>query len=293
MPGSGKHIFFLVASMVLLWGVFAVGSARADAAVCADCHDRVTADFADSWHARAWMDKGFGCESCHGPAGEHVANPVPENIVSFEKQSRQTNAGQNGMCLACHATSSRVSLWDMGRHGRAGIGCVDCHEIHTRRPEVAEPGVCDGCHGAIRMAVNKVSHHPVNEGKIACSDCHNPHGSLIPGMLADDDVNQLCYRCHAEKRGPFVREHPPVAENCAICHDPHGSRHENLLREKAVNLCQDCHNADLHSGRAYDAGSGSARAGRAATIGFVGRSCLNCHGNIHGSTHFNNRGFTR
>ncbi len=76
------------------------------------------------------------------------------------------------------------------------------------------------------------------EGRITCSDCHNPHGSMGPSQIKADSVNQLCYKCHAEKRGPYMFEHPPVDENCTACHKPHGSVHEWLLVEKVPNLCQ-------------------------------------------------------
>ena len=33
-------------------------------------------------------------------------------------------------------------------------------------------------------------------------------------MLKEASVNDNCYKCHAEKRGPFLWEHPPVRENC-------------------------------------------------------------------------------
>ena len=45
---------------------------------------------------------------------------------------------------------------------------------------------------------------PLREGKIVCSDCHNPHGTVTEAMLRDDSINDTCYKCHAEKRGPFL-----------------------------------------------------------------------------------------
>jgi predicted CXXCH cytochrome family protein len=45
---------------------------------------------------------------------------------------------------------------------------------------------------------------PLLEGKIACSDCHDPHGSPTAPLIRGDTVNQMCHSCHAEKRGPFL-----------------------------------------------------------------------------------------
>jgi hypothetical protein len=41
----------------------------------------------------------------------------------------------------------------------------------------------------------------------------------------------LCYKCHADKQGPFVFEHAPLkVEGCTACHDPHGSANPKLLK---------------------------------------------------------------
>ena len=82
---------------------------------------------------------------------------------------------------------------------------------------------------------------PIGEGKIVCSDCHNPHGSFTEAMLRTDTINDTCYKCHAEKRGPFLFEHEPVRENCLNCHDPHGSVNEYMLKESRPRLCFECH----------------------------------------------------
>ena len=100
-------------------------------------------------------------------------------------------------------------------------------------------------------------------------------------MLKAPSVNQLCYKCHAEKRGPFMWQHPPVDENCATCHSPHGSVHQWLLKEKIPNLCQACHESTTHPGTMYS--RQSLFTGRAPAVQSVARSCLNCHSNIHGS----------
>jgi DmsE family decaheme c-type cytochrome len=100
-------------------------------------------------------------------------------------------------------------------------------------------------------------------------------------MIKAPSVNQLCYKCHAEKRGPFMWQHPPVDENCATCHSPHGSVHQWLLVEKIPNLCQGCHDSSTHPGTLY--GRSSLFTGAAPAIQSVGRACLNCHSNIHGS----------
>jgi DmsE family decaheme c-type cytochrome len=262
--------------------------------ICADCHDMLAPAFAATYHGRAWtgMSSGSGCQSCHGSTDKHVDDPSKETIVSYSEDGGRTTAELNEQCLNCHVTSARLSFWDTGSHSRNDVACASCHTIHTTRATVEEPAVCFSCHRSQRGQINKRSHHPIQEGKVSCSDCHNPHGTQSPhGMINAENINQLCYQCHADKRGPFVFEHPPVEENCAICHAPHGSRHAKLLVEKAPNLCQDCHSWSRHPGTPYDADTGFI--GDGPSNRFFGRSCVNCHGAIHGSTNFEQHGLTR
>ena len=87
---------------------------------------------------------------------------------------------------------------------------------------VDEPQACYKCHTDIYAKNAMPSHHPIKEGKMVCSDCHDPHGQTEDN-LKEPTVNMVCYKCHGDKQGPFAYEHPPVTENCAICHDPHGT----------------------------------------------------------------------
>jgi len=118
----------------------------------------------------------------------------------------------------------------------------------------------------------------MREGKVVCSDCQNPHGSPYLGsgsaLLRTDSINDTCYKCHAEKRGPFLFEHEPVRENCLNCHDPHGSINESSLKMSRPRLCFECHTIGPH--------------GSLGTTGpfsdlTMSRACNNCHTMIHGS----------
>ena len=92
----------------------------------------------------------------------------------------------------------------------------------------------------------KNSHHPIREGKITCADCHNPHGTQTAKMIRGASVNEQCYTCHTEKRGPFLWEHAPVRESCLNCHTPHGSNHLKLQKTSVPYLCQQCHSNTRH-----------------------------------------------
>jgi len=100
-----------------------------------------------------------------------------------------------------------------------------------------------------------VSHHPVKEGHMSCSSCHNPHGTGNPvaGMIRTEErLNDLCLTCHTRYQGPFVFEHEPVVEDCTICHDPHGTVANNLLKQNEPFLCMQCHEVHFHASRYND-----------------------------------------
>ena len=140
-------------------------------------------------------------------------------------------------------------------HEKRGLACVNCHTIMksvSRKNQLKtafEPDTCFQCHKDRRAQMFRSSHMPMREGKIVCSDCHNPHGSVTEALLKKDSINDNCYTCHAEKRGPFLFEHAPVRENCVNCHDPHGSINEFLLKMARPRLCVECHgigHGDIH-----------------------------------------------
>jgi len=135
--------------------------------------------------------------------------------------------------------------------------------------------------------MNRPSHHPVPEGKMGCSDCHNGHGSVGPKLMKRDSVVETCYTCHMEKRGPFVHNHEPVGDDCSLCHNPHGTVTENLLKARPPFLCHQCHTP--HGGfipqllGSQATPNAATMTGKSTTNLTQGRGCLNCHTQVHGT----------
>jgi DmsE family decaheme c-type cytochrome len=296
----------LAAFGVLILGALLVpemAQAQGATPVCASCHQAAHTSIASTFHGAKNDESGSMCQACHGSAAEHLKDPVANKMVN--KFAKAPAAEKSAVCLTCHAGSRHLSFWESGKHSRNDVACSDCHNIHNKpRAVQASPYVttsrnieadtCGNCHKQVRNATLKPSHHPILEGKVKCSDCHNPHGALTPAMLKHESVNQQCYSCHADKRGPHVFSHPPVEENCLTCHTPHGSSHEKLLTDKAPNLCQDCHVTGKHPTSFY--GSGQAwllpdgTRNSSVSTRFIARGCLNCHNSIHGSNAPSSRG---
>ncbi|MFB3885106.1 MAG: DmsE family decaheme c-type cytochrome [Thermodesulfobacteriota bacterium] len=298
-----KAFVLLPISLIFLLVFIETGGVRADegyagSETCKGCHEDAFKSYSKSPHGKKAISWGpaakDGCESCHGPGAEHAGKGGGKGVAIFAFGRDVDSRTRASKCLSCHEESKTLASWDIGRHKSAGVSCDNCHSIHggtgrSSRPK--EPDLCYSCHKYIRTQQNKQSHHPVKEGRITCSHCHDPHGTFGPRMVKADSVNDLCYKCHAEKRGPYAFEHPPVHENCLTCHEIHGSNHTKLLVRKVPFLCQSCHSTEGHPSRPYTnlhAFGGSATAQKNK---FFGRSCLNCHGNIHGSSR--SQGFIR
>ena len=264
---------------------------------CLGCH----AESSDTpVHAVFFTPHGGGgtnneaCTSCHGVSLSHADNPIdsPPDLI-FGRDQANEPAEQIAGCRSCHTDSAQM-LWVGSVHDSEDISCTDCHTIHTQTDDaldrIAQSGVCFDCHTRVQSQVRLSSRHPILEGRTACIDCHNPHGSSTRAALIEPTLNDTCYTCHAEKRGPFLFEHQPVTEDCSLCHNPHGSVIKPLLTAHGPFLCQQCHSAAFHPSQLAD-GSGLP-AGNPSPF-LLGRNCMNCHSQVHGSNHPSGARMTR
>jgi DmsE family decaheme c-type cytochrome len=318
LRSSGRRLIGAILFLVTFAVPFAASAQDPDPEICKACHEPYFETFQASIHGKKGHPKtpasNGGCVACHANAAEHVkagGGRGAGGIVNPSPRNKKLSAEQrSGICLSCHTDNRHLAFWDSGKHRKNDVGCTNCHSTHGGNPsllrvenppirplvntsQVPQQEVCFTCHRDIRSLVMRPSHHPIVEGKVKCTSCHNPHGALSPNMVNAESTRELCVSCHADKRGPFMFEHPPVEENCLTCHNPHGSRSVKLLKEKVPNLCQDCHDAAQHPGSVRDARAGFT--GSAPDVRFFARGCLNCHSEVHGSNGPASRGrrFTR
>jgi DmsE family decaheme c-type cytochrome len=291
------------------------GAAQANAAggpddnVCATCHEQVVRDFAKTVHGKAPDKWGKGgdynstqtCQSCHGDGTEHINAGGDPTKIRNPAKLRQKESVET--CQNCHSQMNEHAQWRGSRHESAGLTCLSCHSPHhpaaARGSEAGGQGVsiaaaqsetkllkfrseadtCYSCHTDVRKSQYQRSTHLFRnedrEQKMSCSTCHEPHGGIGERMMRTGSVNETCYTCHAEYRGPFLYEHAPVRESCANCHRPHGSNNINLLKQRAPMLCQQCHIQGRHQ----------TVPGRPNSAFNTNRSCTNCHSQVHGSNH--------
>ena len=263
---------------------------------CLGCHQEPgMAEFFRSPHAAVSDPRAPGgqhqCESCHGPLGAHL--PMHgDAVISFGAGAHTSVDEQNGVCLECHQDVD--THWASSVHASEDLACVSCHTIHTQHDPVLsiseEPERCYACHKKERGQMHRPYAHPVRFGKMNCSTCHAAHGSPADAALKQVTLNETCWECHAEKRGPFAFEHAPASEDCSLCHEPHGSSHPGMLVKTPHLLCQQCHSERDHPSIRFTP-AGLEEDSRSGFL--LGRSCMNCHSNVHGSNHPSGSTLTR
>lgn len=269
---------------------------------CKACHEDQFKKVSFTVHGKltnsTLRDKAQSCESCHGPGKAHSETGEKASIISF-KDKKRTPEQNSQVCITCHSQTSTHASWRGSKHESSGVSCLSCHSAHNSpalsfvetgavsdfqaetklliRLSVSE--TCYTCHTDVRKSEYQRSTHLFKnedrESRMSCSSCHDPHGSTSEKQMKSTSVNETCYSCHAEKRGPFLWEHAPARENCSACHKAHGSNHLALLKSRTPMLCQQCHIQGRHQ----------TIAGKPISAFMKNRSCNNCHSQIHGSNH--------
>ncbi len=205
----------------------------------------------------------------------------------------------NDECAACHeaeakafprSAHARVHVLDAGIEGASG--CESCHgpgSLHIDGEggkNIINPGkssaACYRCHMEKQAEFSLPYAHPVEQGKMTCNDCHDPHGSDTkkPASIAIARANDGCRKCHREQSRPHMYEHEALRDGCVACHAVHGSLNKKMLTESDMSVCLKCHSQITAKPTSLDLGARDhASYSTRATCWSAG-----CHTAIHGSS---------
>jgi predicted CXXCH cytochrome family protein len=202
------------------------------------------------------------CAQCHPEVTKHFNTSDHARLIA-----KGGNADEMG-CESCHGPGSI--------HNESGGA------PHTIINPKRDPETCFQCHLDKRGEFALPSHHPIETGKVSCSDCHNPHeGSAMKGGGTSlTSENEVCFKCHTEQRGPFVFQHEALREGCTTCHNPHGSVNQKMLVSRNADLCLKCHFQQQLNSSQFAIGDVTSHAS------FLSRgTCWSggCHEAVHGS----------
>jgi hypothetical protein len=81
---------------------------------CLVCHatpDRLGPPMADASGYR--VEESVGCESCHGPGGDHIAEPTADNIIGLGESCPECVI--EAICTSCH-TPAWDDDWELNSH---------------------------------------------------------------------------------------------------------------------------------------------------------------------------------
>ena len=112
-------------------------------------------------------------------SGAGTIHPPYRDKHCSDCHDKNTDSGfvvaRRDLCLHCHKGFMKWKNF----HGPAAVGdCLACHLPHDSKfPKLLKYSrgeICNVCHMERRLAFGL--HSTVRSRKIACADCHNPHG---------------------------------------------------------------------------------------------------------------------
>jgi DmsE family decaheme c-type cytochrome len=237
----------------------------------------------ERWQPTAGSQNSL-CESCHGDGTKHIESSGEKALIRGFHSRADADT-----CLDCHLPRGDHSGLRGGIHTNSEtVRCTTCHSVHSPTPKTphllskAPVPLCASCHPVQTASLqSKPFAHRLGRGGLDCTSCHDPHGRPGKESLKKTRDGELpCLDCHAEKRGPFVFEHPPsgLVGDCTSCHQPHGSTNpKQLTRANVFQLCLECHSTLSLS----TLGSQPPSFHNISQSRY--RNCTTCHVAIHGS----------
>jgi len=278
---------------------------------CIKCHQETVRK--PHYESLSHTREGVSCATCHevhydlgtpyllrlpgkdGPAGRPLEERKLKQLLAHARTERQIDGGTEGQpppvvppaagapAAPAPPAENRPTLEILAK---TRVPIAAWRSSFTRDPHVvtkdqAVNEICGSCHRRELSEARGLSHHPLLEGRMGCTACHDPHrsegGRLTTGrMLSRSSVSETCLQCHQQLRGPFRFEHEPVksggiGESCMECHRPHGSPNRGMLVMPTRAVCLQCH-VDIQRDPPHQSRTGSCwRA--------------NCHTAVHGSNH--------
>jgi hypothetical protein len=154
--------------------------------------------------------EGVQCENCHGPAGNHAANPD-------DPSARPRLEIAATVCGGCHTGSHQPTFeeWKSSLHASVVEDMNPASRIDS----------CGRCHsGSARWSLLEGKPFPVGDANmgIQCINCHEPHSKTAnPHQLLNPIVSTNDY--FITTSAAFTNQYNPDINICAQCHNHRGA----------------------------------------------------------------------
>lgn len=225
--------------------------------MCASCHStnlHKNYDHKTDTYKTSYSIINVSCESCHGPAKQHIdyvkasdypsRNKIIGSYLKLGKKSGQLE--QIITCAPCHARSSEISA----NH----IESSDIMDNYIPQIPSTEFFYADGQVKEEDYIYTSFLQSKMFSYGVKCNDCHNPHSTRLKRI-----GNQTCVACHSPKKYD-VETHTfhtsGKGTECVNCHMPgklymgNDLRHDHSFRVPrpdlsvtygTPNACSNCH----------------------------------------------------
>jgi hydroxylamine dehydrogenase len=164
--------------------------------------------------------------------------------LALSARAAQTNPSK--VCIDCHAqtTPGAVSDWQLSKHQKERVGCVDCHgDGHTRRDDVARAHLptaetCGLCH-AKHMEEHEAGKHGVAWAAMkAMPTFHHQPVAMTDGMKGCGGCHKIGNKSEAEIKDLKKTSGGYGVAACDSCHTRHTF---SVAEAKSPQACETCH----------------------------------------------------
>lgn len=189
---------------------------------CFSCHvSQLSTNYdaaSDSYHT-AWAEPGINCETCHGPAAEHVkrfealAPGEKARALAIVSVKGLSHEQRNDLCASCHAKAS--PLWTDFKPGDRFFDHFDLVALES--PDYYP----DGRDLGENYTLTSWRMSPcARSGELDCVHCHTSSGRY----KWKSDPNGACRECHEARVRQVAAHshHKPDGPGsvCTSCHMP-------------------------------------------------------------------------
>ncbi|HEV8410400.1 MAG TPA: c-type cytochrome [Gemmatimonadaceae bacterium] len=163
-----------------------------------------------------------GCERCHGPGSEHIANPVRSTVLN---PAHMNYVDANDTCIQCHSQGQPLTNPHQGKYFDWPVGYSVGKSLHDywkldehALGDTAGMHFADGTASKNRMQGNDFVQSVMYRRGVTCFSCHDVHGTDNFAQLRKP-ANKICLDCH----GPLSPNGPRTATLAAHTHHKDGS----------------------------------------------------------------------
>ena len=246
--------------------------------MCADCHTtNLKKGYSESKNtfSTSWSAINVSCESCHGPASDHLAWSAKEDSLKLNDVTKGLAFlldEKEGVSWTTDPESGNPRRSSVNDHRKEISVCASCHsrrgslkpapEADTNFMDHHLPALLtDGLYHADGQIEDEVyvwgsfRQSKMFAAGVTCSDCHNPHSLEL---RAEGPL--VCAQCHQPAKYASTEHHNHPLEstgaNCLDCHMPQSTymqvdprrdhsiripRPDLSLEFNTPNACTQCH----------------------------------------------------